>query len=173
MDIKEVIESVNMEDIIDRMNAYAYSRLKTYNLKNFNGKEPIDFVGDIILKALEGTRNWDQGKVSFEDFLFGSLKSEISNFFKKINPVYIDELPDVSHLDDENLEEEKKEIIKILNEDGATDNEILLFECWMEGIVKPSEIAEFLEINIANIYNIIKRLKRRLPRVLEQIKNII
>ena len=76
MYLAEAIKSVDMNEVIDRMNAYAISLLKSVGSKNFNGKEPIDFVGDVILKVMEGKRDWSKAKCSFTEFLFGCLKRD-------------------------------------------------------------------------------------------------
>ena len=83
MNLADAIHSEDMDAIIDSMNAYAITRLKSVEEKTFNGTTPVDFVGEVILKAMDGTRNWDSNKCSFKEFLFGCLKSDISNFFFK------------------------------------------------------------------------------------------
>lgn len=71
MNLTEAIQSVDMNKVIDSMNAYAISLLKSAGAKNFNGKEPIDFVGEVILKVMEGKRDWTKAQCSFKEFLFG------------------------------------------------------------------------------------------------------
>jgi len=95
MSLTEAIQSVDMDEVIDRMNAYAISLLKSVGVKNFNGKEPIDFVGDVVLKVMEGKRNWAKAQCSFTEFLFGCLKSEINNFFTTNKHIYDNELPEI------------------------------------------------------------------------------
>jgi DNA-directed RNA polymerase specialized sigma24 family protein len=174
MNIVEEIRSEDMDEVIDRMNAYAIYLLKTVAVKNFNGKEPIDFVGDVILKVMEGTRDWDKAKCSFRDFLFGCLKSEISNFFKINKIIYEDELPDISS-DEEPLpvDDERKYVSDLLKQEGADDDELTVFEYWVDGITKAAEIAEDLGINVREVYKITKRLERRLYKIQKKVKNII
>lgn len=81
MTVEEAILSHDMEDIINRMILYAKEKIKLLDIKNLQGKEPFDFVQDILCKSLESKRNWDETKCSFVEFLFGCLKSEISNFY--------------------------------------------------------------------------------------------
>jgi len=174
MNLTEAIQSVNLEEIIDSMNAFAISRLKSIVVKNFNGKQPIDFVGDLILKVMEGKRDWNKAQCSFKEFLFGCLKSEINNFFTTNKNIYVDELPDVSlNGESSNIEEKKKQVSDLLKQEGADGDELTVFEYWMDGIFKPAEIAKDLGIDVKEVYNITKRLERRLPKIQTQAINII
>lgn len=174
MNLAEAIQSVDMDEVIDRMNAYAISRLKTVGVKNFNGKEPIDFVGDVILKVMEEKRDWSKAQCSFKEFLFGCLKSEITNFFTTNKNIYADELPDIpSNEQSFNVEEKRNQVSELLKQEGADDDELTVFEYWMDGIFKPAEIAKDLGIEVKAVYNITKRLERRLPKIQTQVTNII
>lgn len=174
MNLTEAIHSVDMDEVIDRMNAYAISLLKSVGAKNFNGKEPIDFVGDVILKVMEGKRDWAKAQCSFTEFLFGCLKSEISNFFATNKNLYDSELPEIpSNGLSSNDEDKRNQIFELLKQEGADDNELLIFEYWVDGITKPKEIAKDLGIEVKEVYNITKRLERRLPKIQTQVANII
>lgn len=174
MNLKEAIESIDMNEVIDRMNAYAIMRLKTVGVKNFDGKEPIDFVGDVILKVMDGQRNWSNAKCSFTEFLFGCLKSEISNFFSTNINIIADELPEVSSNDESfSIDETRNQISEALTKEGADDDELIIFEYWMDGILKPAEIAKDLGMDVRVVYNITKRLERRLSKIQTQVINII
>lgn len=174
MNLTEAIQSVDMDEVIDRMNAYAISLLKSVGIKNFNGKEPIDFVGDVILKVMEGKRDWSKAQCPFEEFLFGCLKSEISNFFTTNKNIYSDELPDIySNEESFNADEKRNQVSELLEQEGADDDELTVFEYWMEGITKPAKIAEDLGIDVKKVYKITKRLVRRLPKIQTQVINII
>lgn len=174
MDITEAIKSVDMEAVIDKMNAYAFSLLKTVGIKNFNGKEPIDFVGEVLLKVIDGQRDWTIAKCSFTEFLFGCLKSEIYNFFKTNKYIISDELPELpTNEESYNFIAEKNQISALLKQEGADDDELLVFECWMDGMNKPAEIAKDLGIDAKDVYRITKRLERRLPKIQKSITNII
>ena len=174
MSLIEAIQSVNMEEIINSMNAYAISRLKSVGVKNFNGREPIDFVGDLILKIIEEKRDWGKAQCSFKEFLFGCLRSEISNFFKTNKNIYTDELLDIpSNVQSFNIEEKRNQLSDLLKKEGADDDELTIFEYWMDGVYKPAEIASDLGIDVKEIYNITKRIERRLPKIQTQAINII
>ncbi len=174
MNLAEAIQSVDMEDVIDRMNAYANGRLKSVGLKDFNGKESVDFVGELILKIIDEKRDWNKAQCSFEEFLFGCLKSEISNFLDKKKSIYEDDLPDLPATEwTSDIEDKRSQVSELLKQEGATDDEIIIFEYWMDGIFKPAEIATDLGIEVKEVYNITKRLERRLPKIQAQVTNII
>lgn len=51
MTVEEAILSHDMEDIINRMILYAKEKIKLLDIKNLQGKEPFDFVQDILCKS--------------------------------------------------------------------------------------------------------------------------
>ena len=174
MTVEEAMSSNNMDEIIDAMNAYAISRLKTIQVKSFNGKEAIDFVSDLIIKVLEGKRDWSKAKCSFREFLFGCLKSEIDNFFTTLKHKFTNEIPESSQnqTSDFNSENDRKKVVQLLIDDGSDDDEIILFEYWMDGIFKPAEIASDLGVEVLHINNVKKRLARKLIKIQTKAHNL-
>jgi len=174
MNLAQAIQSENMDEIIDSMNAYAISRLKSVGEKSFNGRSPLDFVADIILKVMEGTRNWDSAECSFKLFLFGCLKSDIFNFFKTLKNKHTNELPEFPvNGSSINIEEKRKQVSELLKQAGAEDAELTVFEYWMDGIFKPADIAKDLGIDVKEVYVIIKRLERKREKIETQAITII
>jgi DNA-directed RNA polymerase specialized sigma24 family protein len=170
MTLEEALHNNDMNEIMDSMTAYVYGRIKTIGVKNLEGKTPEDFVGEVLMKVAEGERDWSKAKCSFKDFLFGCLKSHLYNFFKSFEQKYEAELPDIeSGTVPENESELKQIAIQKLKEDGADQDEIDVFECWIEDMDKPAEIAELLGKNVKEIYNITKRLERKMPKLQTQI----
>jgi len=168
MTLEEALHNNDMNDIIDSMTAYAYSRIKTIGVKDLEGKTPADFVGEVLMKVAEGERDWQKAKCSFKVFLFGCLKSHLSNFFKSFEQKYDAELPDIEI--EAEIESELKNIaLQKLKEGGADQDEIDVFECWIENINKPAEIAELLGKNVKEVYNITKRLERKMPKLQTEI----
>ena len=167
MTVTEAIESVDLEEIIDGMNAYAYKRLKSFNLKNLKGKEPQDFVSEVIIKTLNGTRDWEKATCSFKEFLFGCLRSDIDSFFKTNKKNYEDELEEIPHIDHSNLShvEQKKLATDLLKKEGADADELTIFDYWTDGVRKPKEISKELDVDVGEIYVITKRLERRLIKI--------
>jgi len=170
MTLEEALRNNDMNEIMDSMTTYVYGRIKTIGVKDLEGKTPEDFVGEVLMKVAEGERDWSKAKCSFKVFLFGCLKSHLYNFFKSYEQKYEAELPDIeSGAVSENESELKQIAIQKLKEDGADQDEIDVFECWIEDMDKPAEIAELLGKNVKEIYNITKRLERKLPKLQTQI----
>lgn len=174
MNLAEAIQLENMDEIIDSMNAYAISVLKSVGVKDFNGRHPVDFVGDLLLKVMEGTRDWNKAECSFKEFLFGCLKSDISSFFKSKRRHSSSEFPEIPvNGHSINFEEKKNQVAELLKQEGADDDELMVFEYWMDGIFKPAVIAADLGVPVEGIYVIIKRLERKRKKIEQQAINII
>jgi DNA-directed RNA polymerase specialized sigma24 family protein len=174
MTLEEALHNNNMNEIMDSMTAYVYVRIKTIGVKDLEGKTPEDFVGEVLMKVAEGERDWSKAKCSFKDFLFGCLKSHLYNFFKSFEQKYEAELPDhESGTVSENESELKQIAIQKLKKDGADQDEIDVFECWIEDLNKPAEIAELLGKNVKEIYNITKRLERKMTKLQTQILKFV
>lgn len=168
MTLEEALHNNDMNEIMDSMTAYVYGRMKTIGVKDLEGKTPEDFVGEVLMKVAEGERDWSKAKCSFKVFLFGCLKSHLSNFFKTFEQKYDPELPDIES--EAEIESELKNIaLQKLKEGGADQDEIDVFECWIENINKPAEIAELLGKNVKEVYNITKRLERKMPKLQTEI----
>jgi hypothetical protein len=174
MTIEEALNTDDINETIDSMTAYAYSLVKSIDLKDLKGMEPSDFVAEVLMKVVEGKRDWTKAKCSFKEFLFGSLKSHIHNFFTALEQVHESELPNIeASKESADILELKNITIQILKDQGANDEEIDIFECWNENIFKPSEIAGLLERDVKDIYNIVKRLERRMPRIQTEIIKLV
>lgn len=174
MTLEEALHNNDMNDIIDSMTAYAYSRIKSIGVKDLEGKAPEDFVGEVLMKVAEGERDWQKAKCSFKDFLFGCLKSHISNYLVAFELKYESDLPDIETREESNSDSELMQIaIQKLESDGADQDEVDMFECWIDGINKPAEVADILGKDIQEIYNIQKRLLRKIPKLHTLTKNSI
>ncbi|MDW3649990.1 MAG: hypothetical protein R8P61_23155 [Bacteroidia bacterium] len=159
------LNSIDLEDLIPRMEYYLLFRLKGIGEKDLGGLTLQDFIFNVIEKVLLGVRHWDESKgIKFEEFLFGCLKSEISEFYRKQRNT-TSQIPE-NHVSSSESELEVSEIrdlvTKFLNENRATKLELDIFECWAEGIVKRKEVAYILDVLPAEIDNGTKRLLRKL-----------
>ena len=173
---------MDLKDLLDKMEGYVRDRFYDKSEQNKNGLQPEDFCHNVLMKACDGTRKWDMDKCSFEDFVFGSLSSDLYSFFKKgkVKPddydsEYSEEsyITDVYYLakkeqviDDKNFDKIDdnvviEEWISSLKKQGADKLEIEVFECWTAGINTPKEVAEYLKLSIREVYNIYKRLRRK------------
>jgi DNA-directed RNA polymerase specialized sigma24 family protein len=174
MNLAEAIQSENMDEIIDSMNAYAISHLKSVGEKTFDGRTPVDFIGDLILKVMEGDRDWDKAKCSFKEFLFGCLRSDIYNFFKTLKHKHTNELSEIPVNGIVlNIDEKRKHVCELLKLEGADDDELTVFEYWMDGIFKPAYIAKDLGVDVKEVYVIIKRLERKRAKIETQAISIL
>jgi len=178
---------MDLKDLLDKMEDYVRDRFYDKSEQNKNGLQPQDFCHTVLRKACDGTRKWDMNKCCFENFIFGTLRSDLNYFFKKgkVRPddqdneeddsEYSEEsyITDVYYLDsieqgvdDKNFEkiDDKviiQEWITSLKDQGADKFEIEVFECWTAGIKTPKEVAEYMEMPIMEINNIYKRLRRK------------
>jgi len=175
MTLQEALNSSNMDEIINGMTAYVYSHIKTIGVKDLQGKQPEDFVADVLMKVAEGERDWNKAKCPFKEFLFGCLRSHMNNFFKSYHSTFDDAPPSIGNYDLVKNESDdlKEKAILILIDDDADEDEIAVFECWMDEIKKASEIAIQLNKDVKDVYNISKRLERKIPRLQEKIRKFL
>lgn len=192
-EILEYLDSINIKELLDRMEHYVRGRFYNKSENARKGLDYLDFCYNVLIKSCNGTRNWDKDKTSFENFVFGSLKSDLHNFFRKLNneskssyqendiqnndEIYLIEVDDYIELSEMEAEDEPQVIdfdeisidtLNSLKEQGADDLELAVFECWLSGYFKPKEIAELnnittLEVNIAT-----KRLSRKQLKLQEK-----
>lgn len=166
MTLTENLNRPDLPRIIDRMVLYANKRIKGVDPKKLQSLQGIDFVSDVLEKVANGIRDWEKADCSFEAFLFGSLKSDINNFFRKAKVLaiedFLDETFEEKILD---TEETKKEAIEALRGYGADEIEISVFECWAAGISKSQDVANYLEMDVNKVYSITKKLVRRIEKI--------
>lgn len=185
-EILEHLDSIDIKELLDRMEHYVRSRFYNKSESARKGFDYLDFCYNVLIKVCDGTRNWDKDKTSFENFVFGSLKSDLYNFFRKLknesknfskegdihsnNETYLIEVSDYIEsseieADDEpqsiDFEEISKDTINSLKEQGADELELAVFECWLSGYFKPKEIAELNDTTTIEVNNAIKRLSRK------------
>ena len=182
-EISEVLNSFTSEELeklIWEMRLFVEDKIDMRN-GHIDGIEPLDFVLSVFDKSLSGIRKWNNKEYDFKSFVFGVLKSELSAAFEKSkrrkgvkDEVEIDEsyILDITVYAKEmgyndlsftlmDYEDQKTKYLHLLKEANASAIEILIFECWCDNIYKPQEIANFLEVDIKEIYKAIKRLERR------------
>lgn len=172
----QVFQIIDWEDLYLRLEAfiiytlkYKYGVEKRKEQLQSKAHEIISEVMDLIF--VSGTRNWCKETCpSFNSFIFGVVKSHINNMFSSSNKHSIIAIEDVQH------ETEKKHFDESRNLDGnklrdivfnelkslgADDDELYVFECMADGIVKPEKIREELGITSTNLNNILRRLNRK------------
>ncbi|MEC7771845.1 MAG: hypothetical protein VX798_11725 [Bacteroidota bacterium] len=183
-EILQQLESIDLNELLDRMEDYVRTRFYSTSEKDREGFDYLDFCYNVLMKACTGKRNWDKEKTSFENFIFGALKSDLYSFFRSQknkkkqdnsdpNPtqeVYLIELNDFVDLEEIPDQDTKQDLdfktisencLNFLKEQGADEVEIGVFECWLAGYEKPQEIAELCGTTTAKVNNAVKRLSRK------------
>ena len=185
-EILKQLDSIDLKELLDRMENYTRGRFYNKSDKTREGIDYLDFCYNVLIKACDGIRNWDMDKVTFENFVFGCLKSDLYNFFRKLKnkkrnssppeedakdpEVYLIEINEYTDLSDFASDDEppdidfkdiSKDAIYTLKKQGADAREIGVFECWLASYYKPTEIAELCGCDVKEVYNAIKRLSRK------------
>ena len=130
----------------------------------------------LSLILIDGKRNWNKDKYpTFKDFVLSVIDSYLNNHFNKTKSnVALNSLMEESHqeLNQEKLleyQEQRKEAFQFLEKEGATDEELMIFECMVDGILKPQAIIEDLGMNKPEFHNVWRRLKSRLLKLKNKI----
>lgn len=169
--VAQTILKIKMSDLTERMETYLIFRKKLET--ELSSLNILDTIQTVFEKALNGTRKWDPNAYSFNEFIFGVLKSEVSGFKqKKLSKkqqtvISIEEISEIPLHDDHNLDVNfiKEKAIEELEKLEATDDEILIFDCWVEGIFDTSEIATSLNTTSKEIYAIKKKLLKKIEKI--------
>lgn len=185
-ELQDAIQEVFTPEFNLRLIKYAIIRINTkFNIKydlnrGFRGIMVEDMISELMLSFVknDGGRNWN--KSEFPDFteqIISSLDSQISNTIKKelektaLSNTNIEDCK-ISAEDNGDYDELLELSLKFLEEQGASDEELLLFEPYIVHEMKRSDIAKENGITEQEATNIKKRLVRRLPALKEMIKNI-
>lgn len=133
-----------------------------------------DLASDLIFKYIRGIRKWNK-ELTFRESLFGSLQSDVFNYNRKLKRGRMKEVEeeDVISLEEDDPHEKlgnaelKALALKTLKAHNPppTTLEELLFESKMEGMIRSIEIAEFLGVDVKEIYKAEKRLERKMDAV--------
>ena len=192
-DILEHLDSIDLNELLDRMENYVRDRFYSKSESTREGFDYVDFCYNVLIKASNGVRNWDKDKVSFEGFVFGCLRSDLYNFFRKLKAkkngqaseqdkpesdeaylIEVNEYVDLSEAqsDDEppdmDFTEIAQDALESIKEQGADELEEAIFGCWLEGYYKPQEIADLCYTTTTNVNNAIKRLTRKTIKLREK-----
>jgi DNA-directed RNA polymerase specialized sigma24 family protein len=167
--LKEVTEQLNTHNL-----ELLFKDLVVFALNRMKGSDIIQaekLVGDIFEKTVTGIRKWNKSH-SFKSFLFLAVKSLVSQYNdqfgeKAMNFNYdfeLEELSDTNSSESSIIEGLKTKLSETLKRHIPPPDEIeeMVFECWMDEMKKPKDIAEFWEIEVTEVYKAIKRLERKL-----------
>ncbi len=185
-ELQKAVQEVFTPEFNERLIKYAIIRINTkFNIKydlnrGFRGIMVEDMISELMLSFVKNGegRNWN--KSEFPDFIeqvISSLDSQISNTITKElektaqSNINIEDCK-ISTEDNGDYDELLNLSLKFLEEQGASDEELLLFEPYIVHGMKRSDIAKENGITEQEATNIKKRLVRRLPALKEMIKNI-
>lgn len=138
-------------------------------LKDFSRKA----IGEIINKIfVTGERKWNvEHYPEFEKFIVSALDSHINNTLNKVEIEIV--VGENEFILDDNVELEpspqdilitnelREQIFDELQSGGATDNELLIFECLADGIIKPEDIRTQTGMSEDEFHNSWRRFKRK------------
>lgn len=172
--IEEVIEELekqNLEYLIQNLVQYA-----SFIMKGDSIIEAEKLVEDLFEKVIAGVRNWNKS-YKFKQFLFGAVRSLAHQYNKQYGEKIkefdyefkLERLSAPDTGDSAKTEELKNRLTEKLKENipPPDEIEIMVFECWMDEMTKPREIAAFWELDIEKVRKAIKRLKRKLAPIKE------
>lgn len=138
-------------------------------LKDFSRKAISDIIHKIFI---DKERKWNLEKYpDFERFIVSALDSHVNNtlnaFSKEVdggndeNIFNTDEETELSRADILVAKELRKQITDELQAAGASDDELLIFECLADGLEKPEDIKVELGISDEDFHNIWRKFKRK------------
>lgn len=172
---KQLLNKLNKEDwekLIPKLHYYSLNKLRRfqflYDLYNVNNLAN-EFADEAIRMVWEEQRKWNLSYYpELYSFLKGIVDSLISNFIKSKEVEITEAIPEGDFIDFEQiarnaeddfiLRETEEEITLILKNDLDAAQ---VFECLKDGL-KPKEIADELNWEINSVYNVLKRVQRKL-----------
>jgi hypothetical protein len=175
--LMEQLQNRNWDELWLKLLARCFWILRRRYAVKWNNDELKDFsrtvIGEVISKIfIEKERNWNTDKYpDFENFIVGVIDSHINNTLKKKNSE--SNIGDNEFLFDLNgemepnaeefviAEELRKQIYEELESIGAEDDELLIFECLVDGIIKPDDIRTELGMSESDFHNGWRRFKRK------------
>jgi hypothetical protein len=178
------------QDHLERLALYALRkfRLRGWAARHIDcagpkGIGPQDIASEAITRVINGKRSYNSERYPvFMDFLKSIVDSRISQLVesfkrKKTAPLFIvtDERGDCKEIEPEGKEATPvkicvaKDIVEkikiILKEEFENDPAVnAILECLDAGIEKPTEISELSGVDIKEIYNAQKRLRRAIEQ---------
>lgn len=158
------------------MGRCAWVLRKRYNVK-WSNDELKEFSREAICEIInkifiEKKRKWNvDAYPDFENFIISAVDSQINNTLNKVkkdfkvdkNQLLINQNGTTSsNIEDAIISKELHEqLFNELQSAGATDNELLIFECLADGIEKPEEIRSAIGLSEEDFHNAWRRLKRK------------
>jgi DNA-directed RNA polymerase specialized sigma24 family protein len=185
---RETLDNAEWDKILPKVLKYATFRVNKYKFLGIPSAEPEDFVHEAIMMAYgagaKGSyRKWNRDRYpDLADFLISiisSITSHESEHYTKfrhksfgsqeegtLDPLEKEVSSVVSALSPEQLliqGQRAKEIIEGINKAAEGDEEMqMVLLCIDEGLTKPVQIAGEAGYDVTRVYNILKRIRRKL-----------
>lgn len=175
------------EHLVARLALYAQGKLMRLHWKGLpvNGTAgapgaagPEDLAAEALLDCLEGRRRWHPGQEpDLLRFLKSVVDSKVNHLAESLENRRTRPFPEpgdcagaapppaVIVADQECADRLRAAVVRMIEGDEVA---IQLLECLDAGIEKPSEIAVLLEMDVAQVRNAQKRVRRRLEQVLRE-----
>lgn len=184
---------VEVELLVKRLTLYALYRLRHLTWRGAliahggavpGGYEAQDFVSRAMIKSLDETREWNRDVFpTLEAFLRSIIKSDINHLAESLDNVHGRRLITASEqdeteivyepagaepdplsvvIDEEWREQYRAAVLRELNGDPLLTD---LLRCYEAAVTKPREIARRLARPVAEIYDALKRFRRKLTNV--------
>lgn len=146
-----------------------YVKWSNDELKKFSRDAICEIINKIFI---EKKRKWNvDAYPDFENFIISAIDSQINNMLTKLKKeIEVNEndfLFNGNGIINPNVEEIiigkelRNQLFDELQSAGATDNELLIFECLADGIEKPEEIRSTIGLSEEDFHNAWRRLKRK------------
>lgn len=176
------LNAVNWRDLLPRLHYYSLNKLQRYpalaEMYDIPGLS-TQIADEAVKLVWEGTRKWntDYYETAY-DLLKGIVDSLIFNYVNSKAVISTDALPEDEQLEYRQGTSPNPEQLYIVKEMAAEIEGILktdpdaaeVFDCLRDGL-KPREIADEMNVDVKEIYNIIKRVQRKLKVITENSKN--
>jgi DNA-directed RNA polymerase specialized sigma24 family protein len=167
------LDEADWQDVLPYVFKYAVWRAKRYYWLGNNLNPPEELVQEAIARAYgigenDAYRNWNKNKYpKLEDFLISIIDSITSHKvehalrFKTI-PIGSNEIDATSHEQELLSKDKLSKIVSKIKSVMMDDQEALeIFRCFEQGISNPREIAQITGYKKEKVYNIFKRLRRK------------
>ncbi len=174
-ELQSIFQEQNWDELWLKLMAHTVHRFRfRYGIKESKAdlkERARKVVGDVIslVFAEEKRKLYRDSYETVEDFLYSVIDSHINNSFKTkpkeitgVDPSIFENVETNSGNGQEKLvsEELRKQIMATLKELNADDDEILVFECLLDGMNK-DEIRTELGISESDFQNIWRKVNRK------------
>jgi hypothetical protein len=177
------LEGLDLVKILRILTAYA--GLKTYGKNLPSGKIPKEYAQESFYKFLIGERKWNKkANPNIVDFLKGEIDSFISNDIRSKKRQKTLNIVDNPDFDIQNTypskdltyeeflesEQETEELKKEIQEAIKGDDNLELYFISLEENYNPKQFSELFNIEINEVYNMVRKLKRITQKFLKNRK---